>query len=273
MFGGIDYYFNQINGDFDIKSTMELGSVHVLSIPAFHWQKMSTIPDTSRYLHTCNAIGRQMIVVGGLVVNTEDYNANNDAGYVSSTDPWGSGIGVFDLNEMEWRDGFDPNAGPYKTPSMVSDYYASNPAYPSTWDDPFIKDWFEGTPKSASGSASNSGGSNSSGSNTGAIAGGVVGGIIGIALIAAGVFWLMKRSRPERKQQVPDEKAATWEKAELSVDPASSNHAKIAEVFESGGESRSEAPMSSRVAEVGGGGPWRYELPGHTAELPEGRDE
>lgn len=52
-----------------------------------------------------------------------------------------------------------------------------------------------GTSSATSVPATSSGGSSSS--NTGAIAGGVVGGVVGLALIAALIFWWMRRSRAQ----------------------------------------------------------------------------
>jgi len=41
------------------------------------------------------------------------------------TDPWVSGIGVFDMSEFAWSDGYKADAAPYETPQVIKDYYAS----------------------------------------------------------------------------------------------------------------------------------------------------
>ena len=91
-------------GNSGIEATLSLGSVYVLSLPAFNWQQTTYTPQVGRFDHTCNIKDRQMIVVGGYVNTLADYNANIGKTYVGSVDPWSQGIGVFDLSEMQWKD-------------------------------------------------------------------------------------------------------------------------------------------------------------------------
>jgi hypothetical protein len=55
-----------------------------------------------------------MIVVGGYT----DLSAD------PSPDLWSQGIGVFDLSSMSPRSSYDPKAGPYNTPGIVTDWYS-----------------------------------------------------------------------------------------------------------------------------------------------------
>lgn len=83
-------------------------AVFVLSLPAFHWQKIANAPAVSRRLHSCNIIGnRQMVSVGGQLGPPGDLEP----------DPWDQGLGIFDLSAMEWRDRYDSNAGAYVSPA------------------------------------------------------------------------------------------------------------------------------------------------------------
>ncbi|KAG8531938.1 uncharacterized protein KY384_003574 [Bacidia gigantensis] len=167
----------------DIVSTVAQGSVFVLSLPSFNWQKQNGTPSTGRWAHSCNAIGnRQMAVIGGTVLNASS-DINSQTGI---QDPWEKGIGVFDLTAMEWKDGYDANAARYVTPHAVKDYYQRNGREP-IWSNDVVKGWFmhttdldhaNSTIKSAPQPEASS-----SGTDKGAIAGGTVGGVLGLALI------------------------------------------------------------------------------------------
>ena len=125
----------------DVEDTVNNGVVHVLSLPAFHWQKQAAPAELGRYMHSCNVIGRQMISVGGVVFKSgTTANAFATAGGIA--DPWDQGFGVFDLTDMEWKSSYDADAGPYVSPNSVKSYSQQNGRYPSQWDDPTIEDWF-----------------------------------------------------------------------------------------------------------------------------------
>ena len=130
----------------DIDSTVNLlGNVYVLSLPAFIWQRTQFSPWFGRTAHTCNLINRQMIVVGGQIKTVADYEANNGLNYIRSLDPWDQGLGVFDIVDMEWKQGFDASPGPYATPQTVKDVYSQNARYPaSLLGDDILKAWFVG---------------------------------------------------------------------------------------------------------------------------------
>ena len=73
--------------DGDIKSSIDLDTVYVLSLPAFYWEKTSYQPQYSRQGHTCNVINRQMIAVGGVVQTAEAFVTSNDTAlYLSNVE-------------------------------------------------------------------------------------------------------------------------------------------------------------------------------------------
>ena len=77
MFGGY------VNGE--IEMLVDLGTVYILLLPAFNWQKTSYQPQYSRLGHTCNVVNRQMIVVGGVVQTAQVFNTSNDtSAYLSN---------------------------------------------------------------------------------------------------------------------------------------------------------------------------------------------
>ena len=60
-----------------------------------------------------------MIVVGGMDLKRDDGRDN----LWKTTDRLTRGLGVFDLNELKWRDKYDPEAAEYKAPDMVRGWY------------------------------------------------------------------------------------------------------------------------------------------------------
>lgn len=116
------------------QNNIELAEVSILSIPSFKWYKADLKPTASRFRHTCNVVGRrQMVVVGGLAA----------LNYKSMpTDPWGQGLGIFDLTTLEWRSSYDASAEPYQSPNMIKDSITQDGQYPSAWDSDVVAGWF-----------------------------------------------------------------------------------------------------------------------------------
>lgn len=110
-----------------------LDEVFVLSLPSFTWFKADYTPVNARTAHSCNVIGRrQMISLGGV----------NPAGNIwLPADPWTQSIGVFDMTEMRWIDGYNASAEDYKTPEVVRAWYADQGQYPN-WDSEDVKALF-----------------------------------------------------------------------------------------------------------------------------------
>lgn len=133
MFGGI------YGGD--VEKTVDLGAVHVLSLPSFTWFKVAD-PTYGRFFHSCNVAGnRQMISIGGVVF---DRSTSSDSFNVvgGRPDPWDNGFGVFDMVDLEWKPSFDPSADAYVTPDVVKSNIQQNGFYPSDWQDSTVEKWF-----------------------------------------------------------------------------------------------------------------------------------
>ncbi|KAL8707721.1 MAG: hypothetical protein Q9220_007301 [cf. Caloplaca sp. 1 TL-2023] len=199
------------------QENIELGqSVYVLSLPSFTWHKFDYPQQTARAYHTCTPHNSQMLAIGGLSPNIDGVNETKD--------PWPQGIGILDLNSMEWKDSYDSKAGSYETPKQIKDSIAANGPYPQRWDDDLSRQWIIGdrnsiAPLSPSLSSSKSG-------HTGAIVGivgGVVGGIAAISLIAA-IPWCLRRRQHRRNAPPPNKQQQAqngFEKAELENEPTS----------------------------------------------------
>lgn len=74
-----------------------------------------------------------MVVVGGLTA----LHYNN-----LTTDPWGQGLGIFDLTTLEWRSSYDASAEAYQSPNMIKESITRDGQYPSDWDSEVVAGWF-----------------------------------------------------------------------------------------------------------------------------------
>ena len=189
--------------------------VYVLSLPSFTWYKADYAPDTGRTLHTCHAVGRQMIVIGG--TSNDDSWQTGDSITGTYRDPWPWGLGVFDMSKMQWAGEFDADAANYVTPDVVLAGIAANGSQPKTWTSSEIKQVFSHTTLSqaSSSNSSSSSGSSPSGSSSSGITGGAIAGIVigVVALIFIVLFtlWLLRRSKRKSRAQhnpYPEENGA-----------------------------------------------------------------
>lgn len=130
-------YGGSTNTTFDLNHSDDEGylNVYVLSLPAFQWFKSPSTTPVRRACHTCTVIGnRQMVSIGGrLPSSLQSLGAEPD--------PWGSGIGVFDMTAFEWVDHYDAAAAVYESPEPLKRFYASSYQVPD-WSDPTLASIF-----------------------------------------------------------------------------------------------------------------------------------
>ena len=69
-----------------------------------------------------------MVSIGGITMNGSQ-EAFQEA--QRSKDPWDEGLGVFDVTDMEWKNGYDANDPPHGTPNIVKAYYKTNGLEPA----------------------------------------------------------------------------------------------------------------------------------------------
>ena len=194
----------------DLATTIAQGAVYSLSLPSFHWQRHSASPERGRYEHTCNVAdpdgrNRQMLVIGGFLATADSaavVDLDSGLEYTTPPDPWPHGVGVFDLASLEWKDGFDADAGEYVTPDGIREYNQRNgPAPAAGWTEDDVEAWFQeartatttATPPPVSSDADAQ--QRASSTSAGAIAGGVVGGLAALACLVATVWFLRRRRR------------------------------------------------------------------------------
>ncbi|KAH8892223.1 hypothetical protein GQ53DRAFT_823023 [Thozetella sp. PMI_491] len=120
---------------FSTQSGSLFGDLYVLSLPGFVWFKANYTPTTTRGFSRCAALGdSQMIIIGGTTG--------------SDPDPWGQGIGVFDLPSMSLKASYDPEAGPYDSPQVVKDWYSNRGLDSVHWSSRAVKELFVSSNKS-----------------------------------------------------------------------------------------------------------------------------
>lgn len=177
--------------------------VYTLSLPAFQWVQSASTTPIRRAGHTCSIIGkRQMVSVGG-------FFPSSDQSLGGESDPWVSGLGIFDLTKSVWTSSYDASADPYEQPKDIAARYDAISYVEPVWSDAALASAFRfnASASTTSGSAPSSTDasvspvpSTSSSTPTGAIAGGVVGGIVLLA-IGAGLFvFYRRRSRKRGKR-------------------------------------------------------------------------
>ncbi|KAG6995719.1 hypothetical protein G7Y79_00042g078240 [Physcia stellaris] len=199
--GGGKLLYNQV------QENVQLDAVYILSLPAFAWFRADYYAAHPRYMHTCHVVGnRQMLTIGGL----NPLDAGKDT---MEKDHQTNGLGLFDLTNLTWIDGYDADAAPYQTPQIIKDWYRENGTASVQWNDDAVRDFFRqsGSPKPGSTlPATNTSGVNKSTSPPiGAIAGGVVGGLAAICILATLLFWSLRRRRRNQHpglhaQELPD---------------------------------------------------------------------
>lgn len=235
-----------IYGGVDTGTGSTLDDVYVLSLPGFVFFKARG-PSTARNDHACAAAGRrQLVSVGG---------TDGQLGFPGSLldpDPWTNGIGVFDMTEMTWKDGYDAAARDYESPTVVKDWYAGGGLGLVEWSSEEVERLFKQgqsspdptIPQPAGPSVTPPADAKSS-APVGAIAGGVVGGVALLAILAAAWFLL----RRKRKQQAVD--ATTTVVSELPTPWAPSQQYTVGGAYGADGKPVHELPLPA------------HELPAH----------
>lgn len=89
-------------------------SVYVLSLPSFTWSLVGRVPRAQvREGNGCAIVGKsQFLTWGGIYWGSE-------LEQVSSPDPFPQGLGIFDLNSLEWKDEYRADAAAYTAHSSL----------------------------------------------------------------------------------------------------------------------------------------------------------
>lgn len=235
-------------GGWSVTKGRTFQSIYILSVPSFQWIRVNGTGDdddpASAVGHshmTCHLYQeRQMIVLGGRWMrggNTLN-EASCNVAYPS--------VRVLDTSDLLWNANWSGKARPYEVPQVVytrigGKYVLSRLRQYESWlmhnsatggatarqpqggfNDSLNLVFAQTVPSSApvtsitpnaNNGTTNTTSASSSSTPAGAIAGGVVGGVVAIAGAVALVFWLRRRQRRSRLEQLED-----WQKPELAGD-------------------------------------------------------
>lgn len=101
-----------------ISGRAAIDDLWILSLPGFTWHRVRYEPEHPRVGHTCVAASnRQLLSVGGF-----DSNLGNPRWW-RTKDHFPQGLGVFDMTELAWKDGYDADAEPYESPAEIRAWY------------------------------------------------------------------------------------------------------------------------------------------------------
>ncbi|KAI0974876.1 hypothetical protein F4678DRAFT_421123 [Xylaria arbuscula] len=132
-------------GGADSTTNTTYDDIYVLSLPGFAWFKLSPTQEFPRWGHSCAVGGNsQMLVIGGQSILPDGDQSLYDP------DPWPQGIGVFDLQKLDWSDSYQPNSTIYQTPQVIDDWYRAGGLERVMWSDPGTKALFIETSKTSS---------------------------------------------------------------------------------------------------------------------------
>ncbi|KAI9711857.1 MAG: hypothetical protein M1820_002002 [Bogoriella megaspora] len=202
-----------IYGGFNLFLQQPFNDVYTLDIPSFTWtnvtpsnQDLGDGLHDGRAWHQCHmGNDAQMLILGG---QTECMYCDEKS-WESGCDEQHPPFLVFDTNNGQWADHFDPSAS-YTVPSSIAKISDSEPS--GGWPDglssvfaqrvastpmpsiqPTARPDSLNTPSPTPGASGDADPDNSSKSHAGAIAGGVVGGIGGLAAICGIVYFFLRR--------------------------------------------------------------------------------
>lgn len=98
------------------KSNTDYGDIWALSLPGFHWTKVSDDTKAKRTEHACVSTKSTMLSFGGLRLFTDD-------AAFSQKDGFDRGIGIFNLNTLEWDASYNADAEGYQTHDRIMQGY------------------------------------------------------------------------------------------------------------------------------------------------------
>ena len=248
------------------RGSVNFDAVNILSLPGFNWISVPYTPQNARSAHTCEAVGgNQIAIIGGFDADPPLLTSNMTSDEVdqrefSTPDPFAQGLGIFDMQTLDFADKYIAGRGMvYEASPNVTYFYTQGHSGNLVEGlDQLMKETHfppptssNSTAKSPSATSSTSTANNrtlaypsSSASNNphtnhaSAITGGVIGGFLGIALFIALVLGLSRRRR--RKMQ-----------SRLSQNPA--KEVGNGEAHEKDGNARAELQQPVSRLELGNG--------------------
>ena len=213
------FVYGGYNGNLG-SASVAFDTIHILTLPAFHWIQVPYNPSSPRYGMTCHGVGgSQILVIGGADPNpskTDGDPQDINKSKLESADPNKQGLSVFDLTTLTWKDSYSSKPPAYTWSTPLKEYYdqaGGIKAQISKLNGPIEElvggsDFTRVPPGLSKLFASHTSDSSPSpsrapkkSSNVGAIAGGTVGGVAALALIGVLVFFLLRRRKSQKQTQ------------------------------------------------------------------------
>lgn len=103
-------------------------TINILTLPAFTWISVEYNSQSSRYAHSCNAVGgSQILTIGGIDADPPQTSAfaNTYAqGSFDTPDPNAQGLAIFDMTSLTWSSQYTAGAPPYEQSDLIKQVYS-----------------------------------------------------------------------------------------------------------------------------------------------------
>ena len=114
--------------------SQQYDTINILTLPAFTWISVEYKSQTTRYSHSCNAVGgSQILTIGGIDADPPQTSAFANAyaqGSFDTPDPNDQGLAIFDMTNLTWSSQYTAGASPYEQSDLIKQIY-SGPQYVS----------------------------------------------------------------------------------------------------------------------------------------------
>lgn len=103
-------------------------TINILTLPAFTWVSVEYNAQSTRYGHSCNAVGgSQILTIGGADADPPQTSAAANAyaqGSFTTPDPNAQGLAIFDMTDLTWSSRYTAGAPPYEQSNLIKQVYS-----------------------------------------------------------------------------------------------------------------------------------------------------
>ena len=99
-------------------------TINILTLPAFTWVSVESNPQSTRYGHSCNAIGgSQILAIGGVDADAPQTNTYAHGSF-DTPDQNAQGLAIFDMTSLTWSSQYTVGAPPYEQSDSIKQVYS-----------------------------------------------------------------------------------------------------------------------------------------------------
>ena len=103
-------------------------TINILTLPAFRWVSVEYDAQSTRFGHSCNAVGgSQILSIGGADGDPPQAIAAASAyiqGVFDTPDPNAQGLAIFDMTSLTWSSQYTTGASPYEQSDLIKQVYS-----------------------------------------------------------------------------------------------------------------------------------------------------